>query len=382
MQEVNVAHLTSVHPRFDPRIFLKECRSLSGAGYRVSLIVADGKGDEEEDGIRILDVGRAAGRLQRLTVTLRRIRRRALELDADIYHLHDPELLSIAGALRRAGKQVIFDAHEDVPVQILGKSYLHPWVRKFLSNAYELYAARVCRRLSAVVTATPFIRERFLPISPNSIDVNNFPLPDELASSDVGQTVERRHVCYVGGINVIRGIREIVSAMDMVESGARLILGGSFQEEGLRGELKACAGWDSVDERGWLGRDAIRDVLSESAAGLVTLHPQPNYLDAHPVKMFEYMSAGVPVISSNFPLWRSIVEGNDCGLCVDPKQPKEIAEAIDYLVRNPSRAREMGENGRKAVKAKYNWPAEERKLVELYDRLSDTTDEIQNVQNA
>ncbi len=95
----------------------------------------------------------------------------------------------------------------------------------------------------------------------------------------------------------------------------------------------------------------------------------PNHVDAQPNKMFEYMSAGIPVIASDFPLWREIIEGCGCGICVDPLDPKKIAEAIDYLVDNPEIARRMGENGRKAVYDRYNWDVEEKKLLALYDSL-------------
>ena len=376
MQNTEVAHLSSVHPRLDPRIFVKECRSLSAAGFQVYLVVADGKGDDEQDGVRICDVGRVSGRLRRILITSRRVLKRALELDAQLYHLHDPELLTIAGPLLRAGKTVIFDAHEDVPVQIRGKPHLHPWIRPLLSRLYQAYELRVTRQLGAVVTATPFIRDKFLSVNPNSVDVNNFPIPDELVSLDTRPDVNLHQVCYVGAISVSRGIREVVKAMNLVNSDTRLILCGKFEVERVHREVETFDGWRRVDARGWLGREAIKDVLSQCVAGLVTLHPQQNYVDAHPVKMFEYMSAGLPVICSNFPLWRSIVEGSDCGVCVDPEQPAEIAEAIDFLVQNPARAAEMGQNGRKAIEQKYNWPAEERKLIELYTRLTDCAQDL------
>ena len=76
--------------------------------------------------------------------------------------------------------------------------------------------------------------------------------------------------------------------------------------------------------------------------------------------MFEYMSSGVPVIASNFPLWREIIEGNNCGICVDPLNPTAIATAIDTLAKDPDRARQMGRNGQKAVLEKFNWSAEEK----------------------
>jgi glycosyltransferase involved in cell wall biosynthesis len=105
-------------------------------------------------------------------------------------------------------------------------------------------------------------------------------------------------------------------------------------------------------------------------AGLVTLHPVVNYLDALPVKMFEYMAAGLPVIASRFPLWQEIVEGNACGVCVDPGDPAAIAAAIDHFCRHPQLARRMGENGRRAVHTRYNWHSEADKLAAFYDRLS------------
>jgi glycosyltransferase involved in cell wall biosynthesis len=120
---------------------------------------------------------------------------------------------------------------------------------------------------------------------------------------------------------------------------------------------------------GVLDRRGVAEVLGRSVAGLVTLHPLVNYLDALPIKMFEYMSAGIPVIASDFVLWREIVQDGGCGLCVDPLKPNEIANAIDYLVTHPDEARRLGQNGRRAVVERYNWTVEEGKLLAFYGRL-------------
>jgi len=365
----SVAHLTSVHMRSDTRIFLKECQSLVAEGYQVSLVVADGEGDENSSGVQVCDVGYKPGRIRRMTDTSRRILARALALNANIYHLHDPELLTITGRLKRAGKVVIFDAHEDVSSQILGKPYVYPIFRQVLSKTYAAYETRTCRALDAVVTATPFIRDKFLRINSCTIDINNYPMLDELAAPAAGSKAKKSQVCYVGGIGVSRGIREMVQALRLVKGDIRLALCGRFEEQCVRSDLKVSAGWESVDDMGWLDRDDVRKVLHESAVGLVILHPLPNYLDALPVKMFEYMSASVPVIASDFPLWRNIIDRAGCGICVNPMDPHAIAAAIDSLIENPARAREMGENGRKAVQDIYNWSIEEQKLFRLYERI-------------
>ena len=368
MSTKNVCHLTSVHSRYDTRIFIKECRSLAKAGYVTSLVVADGKGDELQDGINIHDVGALGGRLNRIFKTTKHVLEMALKINADIYHLHDPELLPIGLKLKHMGKHVIFDAHEDLPKQLLGKPYLGPLRLRFLASIVSLYERYACSKMDGIVTATPYIRDKFLKINPRTVDVDNFPVLGEL-DAVIPWADKREEVCYVGGIGSIRGIRETVMALELVQSNARLNLGGRFVEPALETEIKQHNGWSRVNELGFLDRLGVRDVLRRSVAGLVTLHPIINYLDALPVKMFEYMAAGIPPIASNFPLWREIIEGNDCGLCVDPLDPDAIAKAIDYLVTHPDEARRMGENGRKAVLEKYNWSIEEAKLLSFYDHI-------------
>jgi glycosyltransferase involved in cell wall biosynthesis len=368
-KKIRVVHLTSAHPRYDARVFLKECCSLALNGFAVTLVVADGRGSEICKGVEIIDVGQSSGRLARMIVSTRRVYLKALELDADVYHIHDPELLPIGLKLKRRGKIVLFDAHEDIPKQILNKHYLQPWVRSIMSWCFARFERFACAHLDGVVTATPYIRDKFLAINRRSVDINNYPILGELENTVVWSD-KSQEVCYVGNVALIRGIKELVQAMALTASSARLNLVGGFDEDGVKLEVASYPGWIRVSAIGVVGRQAVKEVLGRSVAGLVTLHPTPNYLDSLPVKMFEYMSAGIPVIASDFDLWKTIVDKNKCGLCVDPMNPQAIARAIDYLVDNPLEAERMGSNGKKAIHSTYNWSIEEKKLVNFYNLLS------------
>ncbi len=366
---MKVTHLTSVHPRFDTRIFRKQCLTLRRAGYDVSLIVADGKGDVEIDGVRILDVGAAeGGRLRRMSRTTSAVYERARALNSDLYHLHDPELLPVGLKMKREGRRVIFDSHEDFPADILTKPYLMPVLRRAVSQTFSMFERYACPKLDYIVAATPAIRRKFERIGCATIDVNNFPLIEEF-DEELPWETRRTHACYVGVMTSIRGVPELVDAMALTDASITLSLVGEFTEVDADERARASAGWRKVYEHGFIGRKEVRAALGNSFAGVVTFLPAPNHIDSQPNKMFEYMAAGVPVVGSHFPLWREILEKNDCGICVDPNNPSEVAQAIDKLFHDQDRARAMGKRGRAAVLSKYNWESESSKLLQLYSAI-------------
>ncbi len=365
---MKAVHLTSAHWRNDIRVFVKECSTLDAHGWDTTLIVADGKGDATASTPKVLDVGAPRNRLDRMLRTPNRILGRALDQAADVYHFHDPELIPIGLRLKSRGKRVVFDSHEDTAKSILGKTYLRAWLRPLVAWAYGTFERWACRRFDAIVAATPSIGRLFASFHPHVVIINNYPLRKEFAPPGPwGQKSD--HVCYIGQITGGRGIAELVRAMALTTSGVRLQLAGRFTEPGLRERVAQDPGWANVDELGQLDRPDAVACMERSLAGIVTLLPMPNHTDSQPTKMFEYMGAGIPVIASDFPVWQSIVEEFECGVCVDPADPGAVAAAIDRVVSDPPRAERMGRNGRRAVESTYNWESEGRKLLALYQQL-------------
>ena len=360
---MRVVHLTSVHARGDTRI-RKECRDLAAAGHTVSLIVADGLGDADAGDVEIVDVGRAANRLVRMVRSTVQVGRRGRRLDADVYHFHDPELLPVGVALARTGASVVYDCHEDVPKQVLTKPYLGRTVARLVSWAVDRVERWAVVRIAAVVAATSSIARRFEGVAPVVIEVNNFPIIDELAPR-YDSEIERDTVVFVGKLSEIRGIAEVIEALPLTTTPVGLTLVGDFADPDFAERCRGLDGYQRVTETGVLDRPAVRRVLESAVAGLVTFHFSPNHVDAQPNKLFEYMAAGVPVIASDFPLWRSLV--GEAGVCVDPQDPRAIAAAIDEIVGDPERAAAMGRAGAQAVADRYDWASESAALCAMYD---------------
>lgn len=364
-----VVHMSSAHPRSDTRIFLKQCSSLSKAGYDVTLIVADGKGDEVKNNIRIIDVASDGdqSKLKRIFKLPCLVYKAALKADCDVYHFHDPELISVGIKLKKAGKKVIYDIHEDFPRQALTKEYIPKFLRIPLSLLIELYENNRVKKFDAVITATPFINERFLQLNRNSININNYPIIGELAVSKSSIKKENA-ICFVGGIDEQRGVKQLIEAAAICK--VKIYLVGTFNETDFKNKLQELPAWQNVVECGHLTRKEVAEVMAKSICGAVTFLPIPNHCNAQPNKMFEYMSASLPVLCSDFPLWKEIIEDNKCGVCVDPKSPISIAEGIKKITNDVTIMNQMGKNAYEAIINKYNWEKESDKLLFTYHNLN------------
>jgi glycosyltransferase involved in cell wall biosynthesis len=365
-----VAILSSVHPPFDTRIFQKQARSLARAGYDVTLVVPCER-DETVDGVKLRALSRPGNRFRRMLAAPRQVLREALRIGADVYHFHDPELIPVGLVLKALGRRVIYDVHEDVPKSILGKTYLpRPLVRP-LAGLSRLVEQAASRAFDLIVLARDDIADSF-GRHPRTLLIRNY--PSRASFPDVSRVARGDGdflVAYSGGLTPGRGAVEMVDALALVPERchARMVIFGKFWPDDLEARIRSRPGFARVDYRGWVAYETLSAELARADAGLVCFLPEPNHVNAGPTKLFEYMAAGLPVIASDFPMWREVVEGNECGLCVDPSDPSAIAEAITRLADDPARRAEMGANGRRAVERLYNWEAEAGRLLEAYARL-------------
>lgn len=364
-----VVHLTSVHPSWDIRIFHKECKSLAMAGYDVTLIAPRAQGDVTQDGVRICAVRPPRSRFERMTRTVREVYQAAVRENADIYHFHDPELMPVGFLLSMRGKRVIYDVHEDYAANVRKKLWIPRLLRMPASVIIRACEVTFTMAFHRVIAVTPTIARKYQPAKTRL--VQNFPWTRDFRCSD-GAAYEKRErmAVYIGALSDNRGLREMIRAVKLAaeEIPLRLVIAG-WVNPGVKVEFERESESGLVEHKGLLKHSEVAELLSRAKVGLVLFHPDENYVNAQPNKMFEYMAAGLPVVASDFPLWRKMIRSAECGLLADPLNPAAIAEALVWLLRHPAEAAAMGRNGRRAVAEKYNWERESECLIATYAEL-------------
>jgi glycosyltransferase involved in cell wall biosynthesis len=354
-----ILHASSVHAATDNRIFQKECLALAQNGLTIHLAAISAQ-DVTTAGVNIHGLPEELNRFRRAALGSYRIWKLLRRIRPDALHIHDPELIPLAVLWKAVTRRpAVYDAHEDLRKQVLAKPYLPKWARRpaaALAGVLELAADR---RLSLIVAATPAIARNFhrAPVA----QVQNFPW---LASFERVTPIEQaaaQNVTYVGGLDRERGAFELFAALETRHDPPwTLTIAGPLSDE-----VQQRISEGDVSNMSYVGRRPVSEVpeiISSGIAGVVLFQPLPNHLESQPTKLFEYMAAGRPFVASDFPYWRELLGRFDCGTYADPTDPAAIRRAIESLVVDIGRAKQMGLRGRAAVEEWFTFEKEAQKL--------------------
>lgn len=369
--------LTSVHSPFDTRVFHKQANSLSSYGYEVNLVAPHDK-NEKHNNINIIGVKKCYNRFFRFLVTIFLVLKTALKSDADIFHLHDPELLLITPFLSLIkNKPIIYDVHEHYPNSIMSKNWIPKYLRKIIKCLFILFENILLNFVDGIIYTTPIVGERYVnkkDIQTRRID--NYPKLELLNYDLSNKPVNYNQLIYVGGIAKSRGIIQVIKAISQIKefkNDIKLKLIGRISNNKLEQQINNLINElnleNNIIKKDFMPYEQLGAELAESAIGIVTYLPYPNNLSCLPNKMFEYMATKTAVIASDFPLYRDVVYSSDAGSLVNPEDSDDIANKIIYLLKNNELIDEKSNNGYKAVKNKYNWDIEKQKLFDIYNNL-------------
>lgn len=358
-----ICHVTCVHNPFDTRIFHKECKSLT-AEYEVYLI-APNIGDQIVDNVHICGVQLQKSRLKRM-LNQKVIHEKMIEIDAVSYHFHDPELLPLGPKIKKRGKVAIFDCHEDVPLDIICRENIPYPLRKLLSIGYARYEKQSFRKYDALISVTPTIVNRLKSVNENTVQITNYPI------LEVKEDNRKWGNCigFIGGIGPSWNHINILKSIEDIQ--VKYALAGK-DDTGYANELRNMPAWSKVDYRGFIKHEDAIQLLNDCSVGMALYcndaYFYGNYGSLGNTKLFEYMMVGIPVIASNYVLWKEIVDKYNCGICVNPHNVGEISDAINYLLNHRDEAKKMGDNGRYAIEKEYNWDTQATILLDLYKKL-------------
>jgi len=360
-----IVHITTVHPVFDNRIFFKECASLAQLGLDITLIAFCEK-DFEKDGVKVkaIDVAKPS-RMSKI----RRAYHLALDLDADVYHLHDPELLLIKPFLRSKGKIVVYDMHEHFSQQILIKPWIPSWLRKPLSAVFSIYE-RLLLGKGPVVFAEDDYREHYKYITNYRIALN-FPDLSKFRKLET-ESKYSDFVCigYLGGVTEARGCLKTLKALVDIKAKTNKKIGyvciGKFQSESFKQQLEILGQeLDFYFAPGFMEFDEAIKYLAKCQIGMALLDRTPNYVNSYPTKIFEYMALGLPFIVSDFEINRVIVEENKCGIAIAPENHEELESALINLICDEELRNSLSFYGKKNS-VKYDWSNQCKNITQGY----------------
>jgi glycosyltransferase involved in cell wall biosynthesis len=361
-----------MRPARDVRTFHRQARSLAAGGWDVAVIGRDPIRTTTVDGIALHGLPTAGGAGRALLQV--RALRLALATRADVYQVTDVELLPAALVLKRARRTVVYDCREDYPAYMEIKAWLPPRLRPLARAAVDRLERAAARRLDAVTTADEGTAARLRGYGAAVTVLHNFPRREHFAPAPPG--AERPHdVLYHGSLPPyhLRALAGIAAALAARVPEARWTIVGEPDSAAAGAEFREAIGAAGIADRVALRpRIAFTEVpalLRATRTGVVPLPDVQKFRHNIPVKLFEYLAAGVPTVASDLPPARALLADSEAAVLVPPGDAQAFAEALGGILRDPLRAAELARRGREAVLERFHWEKEETRLLRLYSGL-------------
>lgn len=367
---MRICMLTSSHQIFDNRIYYKEILSLRKKYDEIYIVVPGDKDFVTEDGIIVKCFNKRKAWYDRIG-PIREMTRIGLSINADIYHAHEPDSFQVALKIKsKIGAKIIYDSHEYHPEAF---SEHFRFFKGFFKKLIYIYEKRLAKRADYIITVNDLLINKFKKYNNNTALIPNYPVLGEVK---IEKEYEDKPVfIYVGGIREDRGILKIIESIEFVKSDCKYIFVGRVEDNQFFEKIEKFISMRlknrDITFKGNIPHVEVFDYLKKADAGFVLLQPTNwRYMNAEPIKLFEYMISETAVIGSDFPIMKKIIDGANCGYTIDPENVNKIAQVIDEIAKNRQGSRIMGKNGHRMIVNEYNWSVAEKVLFNVYDRLT------------
>ena len=363
-------HLTTAHTPTDTRIFDKEATSLANAGFDVGILAHDPP-QRERNGVEFIDVGSAPSRVDRWR-NIPRAAQIAKQLDASVYHFHDPELIPVGLYLSATtDRAVVYDVHEDYGHVATTREWIPDTASGPLSCAIPTVEKSAARRFDAIVTVSDWIAAPFRNLEPSVTVAHNFPRTETLQPATKRIEREQKYVlCYVGGIQELRGIYRMLELLDVLRTGGvdvELWVLGRWSPDEDHAQVDQFIQQHGIEDYvrfpGYLEYEEMFQYLHSADVGLALLDVN-HYKKGVPTKFFEYLYAGLPIITTPVDAVEKFIPEQYCHI-IPQGNAESAAEAVKTALNRNYSTKEM----QSLVQTEYSWEAEADKLTALYTQL-------------
>jgi len=346
--------------------------------FQVTLI-AIGEFTGKKNGVEIIGIPKPKSHLQRAFTTIFKVFALAIKQDADIYHIHDAEMLPFGLILSLLGKKVIYDIHENTKQDILLKPWIPAKRKVFIARLYN----QLLKFSSNFIHYIPVVaNDGFLPIF--HVKENQFTVIQNFADTkqmNHYKVTERsilpgNHIFYIGMIkDMYYDINPLIDALVILKNQGKTYylhcVGyfGSRTDKGFESNSNYELVKNQIHFYGFLDIDTAYKISMQCKVGICLKNQPESMLVSHERKFFEYISIALPSIFCNSKIYSDVLEKYTVGIAVNLKNPNEIANAIDQLLTNNEFYNNCIIACEKATNEEFNWQSQSMKLQNLYNKI-------------